>query len=1048
MQQGVLKSSPSDGVRQRIRDSNRRSETEVIGERLRGARVDTALQQRIQSLAVELATAARAQIDRQSGLGAFMREYDLSSPEGVLLMCIAEALLRIPDADTIDLLIQDRLSRGEWDRHLGHSHSILVNASTWGLLLTGQLYTHRQAEGMEPQRMLKQLIARSGSGLVRAALQRAVGLLAEQFVVAETMEEAVRNSAGARTHEVYSYDCLGEAALTRQDVETYYHAYRHAIDTLAASTERSADENLRASVSIKLSALHPRYEYRKSRRVIDELVPRLSSLAVLAAEHGIGITVDAEEADRLELQLDVFAAVYRGLPSSEWQDFGIAVQAYQKRALPVLEWLQALAEVSGRVIPVRLVKGAYWDTEIKRAQEMGLDGYPVFTRKAATDVSYLACARYLLERAEGLYPQFASHNAYTLAWIAVVGAGKAYELQRLQGMGEELYEVSAAVLGEERTVRVYSPVGDRHVLLPYLVRRLLENGANTSFVNQLAREDIAIEQLVADPCDSLQRVALTPHPRIPLPRDIFGAERRNARGMDLSDPDIAEALLSAVNAAAARPWVANAQAESAAIKGSWQSIVNPANTRQVVGHVYEVDAGAVSRALAGADDALKQGCWADASARVECLLNTATRFEQQAADLIARIVREGGRSLPDAIAEVREAVDFCRYYAHRARLDFSAPMQLPGLAGESNQLQLHGRGVFACISPWNFPLAIFTGQVAAALVAGNAVLAKPARQTALTGAAAVDLFHAAGVPADILQLLPGSGTGLGEALFQAPQLAGVAFTGSTGTAKYIQRALADREGPIVPLIAETGGQNVMIADSSALPEQLVVDVISSAFNSAGQRCSALRVLFVQQEIADTVIRLLQGAMEELQIGDPIDLASDIGPVINASAIRDLRAHISILEGRARRLQAISPAAGLEQGTYFSVYAYEIDDLSLLQEEVFGPVLHVIRYAGNQLDKVIDAVNRTGYGLTLGVHSRIESTWQRVRQKARVGNLYINRDMIGAAVGRQPFGGERLSGTGPKAGGPYYLHRFATERTVSVNTSATGGDSELLSMGDE
>jgi len=1033
------------GLRENVRLANRQAEPACVAERLACARVDDGPGRQIEQRARELAADARRRALAQPGIEAFMREYDLSSSEGVLLMCIAEALLRIPDAETAERLIRDRLSRGHWDRHLGSSASLLVNASTWGLLLGGRLYRPDEAGQAGPEQQLKHLVARSSEPLVRLALQQAMRILAGQFVMGRTIDDALRRSRGGPPGLRYSYDCLGEAACTRADVERYFNAYLEAIRAVGRMQGAATGLHDRASVSVKLSALHPRYEFAQRQRVMAELGPRLAALAGEAAAAGIGLTVDAEEAERLELSLDLFEAVYRGLDHPQWDGFGLAVQAYQKRALPVLEWLQALAAGCGRRIPVRLVKGAYWDSEIKRAQERGLDSYPVFTRKAATDVSYLACARYLLDHGDALYARFASHNAYTLAWITTIAAGRTFELQRLHGMGEALYDSLFEHVDVPPPVRVYAPVGSHEVLLPYLVRRLLENGANSSFVNQLVHDDRPVEQLVTDPCRSVESVRCAPHPKIPLPRDLYAPGRVNSRGLDISDPDIVDGLLADIARACEAAWHAAPFINGEYRTGEPQAVVDPSDRRRVLGGCVAADEACVEQALAAAAAAAHDWDAAGAAQRADCLRRTADLFEAQMPALMARIVREGGRTLPDALAEVREAVDFCRYYAQRAEEEFGAPCRLPGPAGERNEMRLQGRGVFACISPWNFPLAIFTGQIAAALAAGNTVLAKPAGQTPLTAGLAVSLMHRAGVPAGVLHLLPGSGPAIGRRLFGDERLAGVAFTGSTETARVINRALAARRGAILPLVAETGGQNVMIADSTALPEQLVSDVLQSAFNSAGQRCSALRVLFVQDVIADRVVELLAGAMEELRLGDPQQLDTDVGPVIDARAVAALQAHVERLNGHARLIRRIEPAPELEHGSFFAVQAFELDSMALLDREVFGPILHVIRYAAGSLDAVIDAVNATGYGLTLGVHSRIEETWQRVRARARVGNLYINRNMIGAVVGVQPFGGEGLSGTGPKAGGPYYLHRFATERTCSVNTSAVGGDAGLLSL---
>ncbi len=1038
----------NNGLRDTIRQTLWLSERTCVQQRLHQARLDSSQEQAIQLQARDLVVSARKQRDQQPDLDAFLHEYDLSSREGILLMCLAEALLRIPDTGTADRLIRDRLAKGQWDAHLGNSSSLLVNASSWGLLLTGQLLTPATTSSISAEELLRRFVARAGEPLARMALQQAMQLLARQFVLGRDMNEALQRSDTQATVQRYSYDCLGEAAHTAAEVERYFHAYKSAILQLAATVQGSDSWFEQPGISIKLSALHPRYEYMQRRRVYSELVPRLEQLLTVAADAGITVTLDAEEASRLELSLDIFSELLECRQLSGWNGLGLAVQAYQKRAYPVLQWLRQQAVQHSRVIPVRLVKGAYWDSEIKRAQESGLAAYPVFTRKAATDVSYLACVGYLLEHNDCFFPQFASHNAFTLAWVIALAKGRNFELQRLHGMGEALYSVLDACYANVPPVRIYAPVGDHEALLPYLVRRLLENGANSSFVNQLLDEDASIESLVANPCDQIEAVAAEPHPRIPLPIDMYGEQRANSKGRDLSDPATVAALQEQVGLPSESDWQGVTLIGGEEFKIEIRPVCSPADRSISVGQIAEADAEHVELALASA--ALAAPAWdaVGGEPRAKCLRNAADMFETHADELIARIVHEGARTIPDALAELREAVDFCRYYAVQAEAEFSRPLVLPGPVGERNELALHGRGVFACISPWNFPLAIFVGQITAALAAGNTVIAKPARQTPLTGYRAVQLLHQAGVPGDVLHFLPGSGQALGARLCADLRLAGVAFTGSTETAWSIQRALAARRGPIVPLIAETGGQNVMIADSSALLEQLVVDVLQSAFNSAGQRCSALRVLFVQDDIADAFIHLLCGAMEELNIGDPAVFETDIGPLISDAAVEELGVHQQRMQREARQVYALKLLERHRRGSFFAPCVYELDALSQLEREVFGPVLHLIRYSAGHLDAVIDAVNQTGYGLTLGVHSRIESTWQQVSARARVGNLYINRNMIGAVVGAQPFGGEGLSGTGPKAGGPYYLHRFATERTRSVNTAALGGDAGLLSLSDD
>jgi RHH-type proline utilization regulon transcriptional repressor/proline dehydrogenase/delta 1-pyrroline-5-carboxylate dehydrogenase len=1036
---------PEAPSRNAIRSVHRAEESATLLPLIEAAQLPKSQAAKIVLQARNLAQEARTRMHAHGGIEALMQQYDLSSEEGVLLMCLAEALLRIPDTATRQQLIRDKILRGHWDSHLGQSTSVLVNASTWGLTLTGRIVTLAAEEGTAAGQVLARLTARAGQKLVQLALAEAMALLARHFVMGASIEDALNRSKGKGGR--YSYDCLGEAALSAHDVEIYFNAYQHAISVIAAQHPQLADPFSAPGLSIKLTALHPRFELVQRRRVLGELKPRLLALVRAARTAGIGVTLDAEETHQLELSLDLFEATYRDAGLAGWDGFGLAVQTYQKRAMPVLEWLAELARSygHGRRIPVRLVKGAYWDSEIKRAQELGLDGYPVFTRKAATDVSYLACACYMLQHRDAFYCQFATHNAHTAMYLlGIVGDTDGIEFQRLHGMGEALYE-SLSAAGVSCPCRVYAPVGSHAELLPYLVRRLLENGANTSFVNQIADPAVPIDQLVHDPVARLQALNATHYPRITLPREMFGPERRNAEGLDLSDPRELAALDRQLQSTWMRSWTASPIVAGQPLDGDERPVADPADRRRVVGHAIEARVEVVRRAFALALEAQPGWDTTPVQSRAAILERAAEQFEQHRAELVALVVREGGRTIGDAIAEVREAVDACRYYALLARRELAAPRRLPGPVGETNTLYLRGRGVFACVSPWNFPVAIFTAQIAAALVAGNAVVAKPARQTPLCAAYAVRLMHAAGIPGDVLHLLPGSASVLGDALVYDAGLAGIVFTGSTETAWLLQRKLAAQCRPIVPFIAETGGQNVLIADSSALPAQLVPDVLNSAFNSAGQRCSALRVLFVQEEIAERVVRLLTEAMDELAIGDPAQLSTDIGPVIDDSARTTLAAHAARMrvEGQLRR--ALALPAHAEHGSFFAPHVFEIDKLDRLNREVFGPILHVIRYSGGGLDQVIDAVNATGYGLTLGLHSRIESTWDRVRRRAKVGNLYVNRNIIGAVVEVQPFGGEGLSGTGPKAGGPHYLHRFITERTVTVNIAAIGGNAGLLSL---
>ena len=979
------------------------------------------------------------------GLDAFLGEYGLNSEEGVILMCLAEALLRIPDADTADRLIRDKLMDADWDKHLGKSPSLLVNASTWGLMLTGRVVRLDKAEGWA---RIGRLIAKSGEPVIRQALIQAMRILSRQFVMGRTIDEALERAVEAEARGYrHSYDMLGEAAHTAADAARYFDAYAAAIEAIGAAADRNAELIARPSISIKLSALHPRYEFAQRERVVPELGGRLLALGGIARAQGIGLTVDAEEADRLDLSLDLIERCAADASLAGWDGFGLAVQAYQKRALPLIAWLAELGRAHARRLPVRLVKGAYWDSEIKHSQERGLDGYPVFTRKLSTDVSYLACMHAMFDAPDAIYPQFATHNAHSVASVMEAAPpGTEFEFQRLHGMGEALYGAVTETDNGAIPCRIYAPVGSHEDLLPYLVRRLLENGANTSFVNRISDLDAPVDDIIADPVARVAGFAAKPHPGIPLPAELYGAARRNSAGIELADPLAVDALYGAMEAAVAEPWRAGPIVSGReAAGGEGEAVTDPAERERVVGRVSPAGADDIEAALAAAGGAAPRWAATPADERAACLERAADLFETRRATFMAMAVREAGKTVPDALAELREAVDFCRYYAMRARADFAAPVELPGPTGEANSIALAGRGVFACISPWNFPLAIFTGQVAAALAAGNAVIAKPAEQSPLIAAAAVRLLHAAGVPTDALHLLPGTGESVGAALISDPRIAGVAFTGSTETGAAINRALAARGGPLVPLIAETGGQNAMIVDSSALAEQVVADALASAFGAAGQRCSCLRILFVQNSIAPRLLAMLSGAMDELTVGDPMRLATDVGPVIDVEAKRALDAHVAELERNATRLGAAPMGESAGRGSFVQPVAYEIDDIVTLEREHFGPILHVVRYPADRLDAVIEAINATGYGLTLGIHSRIETTVERIRRQVRVGNLYVNRNMIGAVVGAQPFGGEGLSGTGPKAGGPRYLHRFATERTVSIDTTAAGGNASLLSL---
>ncbi len=1041
-------------LRAKVRAAYRMDESACVAERIAEARFAPDALERIAVTARELVVETRRRRLEASGIDAFLQQYELSTSEGVALMCLAEALLRIPDAETADLLIKDKILAANWEEHVGTSDSLFVNASTWALMLTGRVIElDARSEGGDAavgfMGLVRQLVTRSGEPVIRQALVQAMRILGRQFVMGRTIDEALQRAGEfeARRYR-YSYDMLGEAAYTAADAERYYNAYVGAISAIGeASKGVGAIEG--PGISVKLSALHPRFEFAQRDSVLRELVARLAALAEQAKDADIGLTVDAEEADRTDLTLEVFEAVFSDPKLRGWEGFGLAVQAYQKRALPVIDWLSELAVQSRRRLLVRLVKGAYWDSEIKRTQEGGYDSYPVFTRKLSTDVSYLACAARLFAAGDSLYPQLATHNAHSLAAILELAGDRSdFECQRLHGMGEALYDQVVGDRGPGIACRIYAPVGSHEDLLSYLVRRLLENGANTSFVNRIVDETLPVDEIIADPIERAEALDALPHPKIPLPRDLFGDQRQNSTGVDLAEAEAVESLVAEMNRGLGEEWRADPVIGGVIEAGKAVPLYDPADRRCVVGQASWATADQVEVAISRAQSA--QPDWNATSAEQRALVfeRAAALFETHRARLMAMCVREAGKTIADAVMEIRESVDFLRYYAVRARIDFAAAEDLPGPTGERNEIAMAGRGVFACVSPWNFPLAIFTGQVAAALAAGNAVVAKPAEQTPLIAAAAIDLLQQAGIPGDVLQLLPGDGPGVGALLVGDQRIAGVAFTGSIETARAINRSLADRDGPIIPFIAETGGQNAMIVDSSALPEQVVRDALVSAFRSAGQRCSALRVLFLQEDVADRTIEMLTGAMAELNVGDPGLLSTDVGPVIDEDARTMLRAHSQRMVRAGRLVGEARLSGGAEHGLFFAPRAYEIDAIGGLDREIFGPVLHIVRFAADRLDYVIDAINDTGFGLTASIHSRIEATARAIQKKLRVGNTYVNRNQIGAVVGVQPFGGEGLSGTGPKAGGPRYLHRFATERTLSIDTTAAGGNAALISLADE
>lgn len=974
--------------------------------------LDEATRKAIVGRAAELVRRVRTSPKGPTMLDAFLSEFGLHNDEGVALMCLAESLLRVPDPQTADELIADKLGPAHWDEHLGHSGSLLVNASTWALMLTGRAVSMGRFEDQSGGAVLQSLVGRLGEPVIRAAVRQAMSILGQEFVMGETMEAAIKRAYPMDASVEYSFDILGEGARTAQKADEYFRAYCEAIPMVGRSQAEGAER--RSGMSIKLTALHPRYDARQSARVHEEMYPRLLKLCELAQEHDIPLCLDAEEADRLILSLELTERLCEAPSLAGWNGLGLAVQGYGKRAKWVIHWLGELARRSRRQISVRLVKGAYWDAEIKRSQVAGLPDYPVFTAKDNTDTSYLSCAQAMLAERPHLFCAFATHNAHTLTTVLALSEGDRsnMELQRIHGMGERLHETARAMFDDFPPVRVYAPAGVYEDLLAYLVRRLLENGANSSFVNRLYDEALKPEAIVADPLETaLAREASS----LPSPELLYGPDRPNSAGFDLAS-GVGLGRLSALL--------------SRRSEAPEPEAVDPKSDR-------------IDECVAIA--AAAQPAW-DArggAERANILRSAADALEDARDEFFRVLATEAGKTVDDSVAEVREAVDFMRYYACQAERDFESPVRQNGPTGESNNLSLHGRGVFVCISPWNFPLAIFMGQVSAALLAGNSVLAKPAEQTPRIAKMAVDLLHACGVPPDALQLVSGAGD-VGAALVNHPGISGVAFTGGTDTAARIQVALAGKSmRPIVPFIAETGGQNVMIADSSALIEQTTDDVIRSAFLSAGQRCSALRVLCVQNEVADALLESIRGAAAELTIGDPHDPSTDIGPIIDRPSLNRIEAHV----GRMRSLGCEVWTGGrLDEtldGPYLTPHVIEIDNLAQLEDECFGPVMHVLRFNAGDLAGLVNSINRLEFGLTLGVQSRIDARVNEIVARARVGNIYVNRDMVGAVVGVQPFGGMGLSGTGPKAGGPHYLHRFAVEKTVTVNTTAKGGNVELL-----
>jgi RHH-type proline utilization regulon transcriptional repressor/proline dehydrogenase/delta 1-pyrroline-5-carboxylate dehydrogenase len=1025
---------PQSLLRQAITAAYRRDEAECVRPLIEAATVSPRLKEASARTARKLIEALRAK-HKGSGVEGLVHEYSLSSQEGVALMCLAEALLRIPDSETRDALIRDKIAEGDWKSHIGGGKSLFVNAATWGLVVTGKLTSTVNDRSLSAA--LTRLIARAGEPVIRRGVDMAMRMMGEQFVTGETIDEALRRSKALEQKGFrYSYDMLGEAATTSADAERYYADYENAIHAIGkASAGRGIYEG--PGISIKLSALHPRYARSQADRVMGELLPKVKALAQIAKRYDIGLNIDAEEADRLELSLDILEELALDRDLAGWNGVGFVVQAYGKRCPFVLDFVIDLARRADRRIMVRLVKGAYWDAEIKRAQLDGLESFPVFTRKIYTDISYIACAKKLLAATDFVFPQFATHNAQTLATIYQMAGGDfqigKYEFQCLHGMGEPLYDEVVGKDNLDRPCRIYAPVGTHETLLAYLVRRLLENGANSSFVNRIADPKVPIDELVADPTDVARAMPIVGagHDQIALPSHIFGTSRANSAGLDMSNEETLAALADALKASTDVDWRAQTLLASGPVAHEPRAVLNPGDLGDVVGAVEEASDDDAREAVRLASEAAAGWASIAPAERAACLDRAANLMQDRIQTLLGLIMREAGKSVFNAIAEVREAVDFLRYYAEQTRRTLG-PAHKP-------------LGPVVCISPWNFPLAIFTGQVAAALVAGNPVLAKPAEETPLIASEAVRILHEAGVPLAALQFLPGDGR-VGAALVGASQTAGVMFTGSTEVARLIQAQLADRLSPAgrpIPLVAETGGQNAMIVDSSALAEQVVGDVIASAFDSAGQRCSALRVLCLQEDVADRTLGMLKGALQELNIGRTDHLSVDVGPVITAEAKGIIEKHIDAMRGLGRKVEQVTLAGETTQGTFVPPTIIELDRLSDLQREVFGPVLHVIRYKRENVDKLIDDINATGYGLTFGLHTRLDETIAHVTSRIKAGNLYVNRNVIGAVVGVQPFGGRGLSGTGPKAGGPLYLGRLVQVPPVPPHHSSVHTDPALL-----
>lgn len=1023
------------------------SESEAVVSLMADVQPDSIALIDIQENAAALVEDFRSNPKLKSLLDAFLQEYGLSNSEGIGLMCLAEALLRVPDSETRDDLIADKIAPGDWATHLGKGTTLLVNASTWGLLLTGKVVSQGQPWMQRPASLIDRLTTRMGEPVIRVAVARAMKILGGEFVLGETIKSAIsRGRKAFRRDQIYSFDMLGEGARTEADAIRYLHSYSEAIAGVAGMQEGGSVTG-RSGVSVKLSAIYSRYEFANRDQVLKIVVARLSQLVEEARAANVKLTVDAEEADRLSLSLEVFERVARAIDLSGWSGFGLAIQAYGKRARRVINWTASLAHELNCEFMVRLVKGAYWDSEIKHAQELGLSDFPVFTRKSTTDLSYLVCAQDMLDNSDVLFCQFATHNAHTIAAVMYLGAGQTsrFEFQRLHGMGEGIYDVASSHYDNFPPVRIYAPVGGHKDLLAYLVRRLLENGANSSFVNRFMDAKVPANDIVRDPVSVTRRLTEIAHPQILKSESLFGMSRSNSKGLDLTDPETFKHLTPIIDGIYNETFEVQSVSSLKNAHSEQKTIIrNPSDTNDILGTAAAADPGGLNGLFEVAKKAQPQWDKIGGVARAVILNKAADLIEERTERFMGILLREAGKIHDDALAEVREAVDFLRFYAAQASAEFEVGADLPGPTGEANTLHLCGRGVFVCISPWNFPLAIFIGQIGAALAAGNSVIAKPAEQTPIVAVEATRLLIEAGVPKEVISTILGGGD-IGAAITNHPDVAGVAFTGSTATAKLINLTLAQKDGPIIPMIAETGGQNVMFVDSTALLEQVADDVVSSAFISAGQRCSALRVLYLQTDIADNALQMIRGAMDMLEVGNPRHLSTDVGPIIDEKAADLLNDHIRNMRAQGFKFHEKNVCEATQNGYFVQPTLFEINSISDLKKENFGPILHVVRYEASNLDATLDEAFSTGFGLTMGVHTRMDQRWQKIFRRAPVGNTYVNRNMTGAVVGSQPFGGQGLSGTGFKAGGPRYIYRFATEKTLTVNTMASGGNTELLTL---